>query len=54
MYKLYCEACETRFTITDNTFDNFIENEDSYITCPKCNSIEVNIIEVAGQFNKKL
>jgi len=49
MYKLYCSACETRFSISDNTLQNFIENESSVIDCPECHSIEVHILEVEGQ-----
>jgi len=49
MYKIYYEACEHRFTISDETFDNFIENEEILMKCPECQSIHVNLIEVAGQ-----
>jgi len=49
MYKLYCSACETRFQITDETLNNFIDDENMIIKCPACESIEVSIIEVEGQ-----
>jgi len=49
MYKIYCETCEHRFTISDETFDDFLENEETLMKCPECQSIQVNLIEVAGQ-----
>lgn len=49
MYKLFCGECENRFSITDETLMNFIEDENALLKCPKCQSIEVSIIEVAGQ-----
>lgn len=49
MYKLYCSECEHRFSITDDTLKNFIEDENARIECPECHSTEVNILGVDGQ-----
>lgn len=49
MYKLYCDECENRFTITDEQLTLFIEDGNTLMMCPKCNSIEVHLLEVEGQ-----
>lgn len=49
MYKLYCSKCENRFTISDEIFNNFLEDDNALMKCPNCQSIEVNILEVEGQ-----
>jgi Zn finger protein HypA/HybF involved in hydrogenase expression len=49
MYKLYCSDCENRFTISDEIFNNFLEDDNALMKCPNCQSIEVNILEVEGQ-----
>jgi phage FluMu protein Com len=49
LYKMFCGECENRFTITNDTIDKLILDADFLLKCPRCNSIEVNLLEVEGQ-----
>lgn len=49
MYKLYCSECENRFSITDEVFSHFIDDDSFIMKCPECKSIEIHLLEVAGQ-----
>ena len=49
MYKMYCEVCDTRFSITDQIIDKLIDDADFLLKCPICKSLEIHLLEVAGQ-----
>lgn len=48
-YKLYCDECEGRFSISDETLDRFISDTSFLMKCPGCGSTAVNILGIEGQ-----
>jgi hypothetical protein len=41
MWPLVCNECKHKFEITNERFNDFIEDMGTIITCPKCNSIDI-------------
>ena len=53
MYKLYCDCCDNKFSISDETMDKFTEDDDLILRCPRCNDWHVNLIETGLKQNYK-
>ena len=45
MWKLYCDDCERRFTISEDDYDKFISDMDFLMHCTLCGSTEVNLVD---------